>query len=105
MNFQHIMFTNYILLSSVCIHQVLKSGTLSGCKQNNTSRSSISVTIFRVVIWDTFLQCMVCYVNVVAILNFSQIIGHLHFGTSAQLIDRGHENLLIFEEFYYANIW
>ncbi len=35
------------------IHIVLKSGTLSVCKQN-TFRCSISVTIFSVLIWDTF---------------------------------------------------
>ena len=44
MNFEHIMFTNNI---------VLKPGTLGVCKQN-TFRCSISVTIFSVLIWDVF---------------------------------------------------
>ncbi len=44
MNFEHIMFTNHI---------VFKSGTLFVYKQN-TFRCSISVTIFSVLIWDTF---------------------------------------------------
>ncbi len=43
MNFEQIMFTNHI---------VLKPGTLGVCKQ--TFRCSISVTIFSVLIWDTY---------------------------------------------------
>ena len=44
MNFERIMFTNQI---------VLKSGTL-GVRKQNTFRCSKSVTIFSVLIWDTF---------------------------------------------------
>ncbi len=49
MNFEHIMFTNNI---------VLKHGTLGVCKQN-TFRCSISVTVFSVLIWDTFFAVQI----------------------------------------------
>ncbi len=49
MNFEHIMFTNHI---------VFKSGTLGVCTQN-TFRCSISVTMFSVLIWDTFFAVYV----------------------------------------------
>ncbi len=50
------------------IHIVLKSGTLGVCKQN-TFRCSISVTIFSVLIWDTFLQCRLHFMKVLNMLH------------------------------------